>query len=289
MSHDLWLPLSHMSCCCQTSDLLPKRNPDCYSQLLDMPLTACRLQSPPPDIPSSPNILSKPIHHRSQHSKSKSNSAAEVLAVVWAASGVREMRKMHAHMKCIYATQAIYGPNQSTPTDRLTTNILEVKGGGSTTSGKGGKRQARGQGSGKRGRTRAAKDTDNKIVVKSTALFGATDSQPPLPPPSTLEEIIQQMQQLQQLVSGLANRAIDIDLLIDNMQKVEEGGVSPADVPRNAISRSTVVSRYKTKGIARMVLPVSEYCISEYGRILKVARTYEDTYIADNPLVKFQN
>ncbi|KAF8477537.1 hypothetical protein BDZ91DRAFT_806803 [Kalaharituber pfeilii] len=99
------------------------------------------------------------------------------------------------------------GPNQSTPTDRLTTNILEVKGGGSTTSGKGGKRQARGQGSGKRGRTRAAKDTDNKIVVKSTALSGATDSQPPPPPPSTLEEIIQQMQQLQQLVSGLANRA----------------------------------------------------------------------------------
>ncbi|KAF8468456.1 hypothetical protein BDZ91DRAFT_793289 [Kalaharituber pfeilii] len=82
-----------------------------------------------------------------------------------------------------------------------------VDGGGSTTSGKGGKRQARGQGSGKRGRTRPAKDTDNKIVVKSTALSGATDSQPPPPPPSTLEEIIQQMQQLQQLVSGLANRA----------------------------------------------------------------------------------
>ncbi|KAF8474042.1 hypothetical protein BDZ91DRAFT_789611 [Kalaharituber pfeilii] len=102
---------------------------------------------------------------------------------------------------------SVDGPNQSTPTDRLTTNILEVKGGGSTTSGKGGKRQARGQGSGKRGRTRAAKDTDNKIVVKSTALSGATDSQPPPPPPSTLEKIIQQMQQLQQLVSGLANRA----------------------------------------------------------------------------------
>ncbi|KAF8464488.1 hypothetical protein BDZ91DRAFT_730000 [Kalaharituber pfeilii] len=45
-----------------------------------------------PDIPSGPNIPSKPVHHRSQHSKSKSNSAAEVtvLAVVWAAGGARE-------------------------------------------------------------------------------------------------------------------------------------------------------------------------------------------------------
>ncbi|KAF8466143.1 hypothetical protein BDZ91DRAFT_783006 [Kalaharituber pfeilii] len=102
---------------------------------------------------------------------------------------------------------SVDGPNPSTATDRLTTNILEVNGGRSTACGKGGKWQARGQGSGKRGRTRAAKDTDNKIVVKSIALSGATDSRPPPPPPSTLEEVIQQMQQLQQLVSGLANRA----------------------------------------------------------------------------------
>ncbi|KAF8451714.1 hypothetical protein BDZ91DRAFT_750397, partial [Kalaharituber pfeilii] len=39
-------------------------------------------QSPPPDIPSGLNIPSKPVHHRSQHSKLKSNSVAEVLAVV---------------------------------------------------------------------------------------------------------------------------------------------------------------------------------------------------------------
>ncbi|KAF8472061.1 hypothetical protein BDZ91DRAFT_717109, partial [Kalaharituber pfeilii] len=59
-------------------------------------------------IPTGPNIPSKPVHHRSQHSKSKSNSAAEVLAadytncygftatVVWAAGGVRENAK-NAH------------------------------------------------------------------------------------------------------------------------------------------------------------------------------------------------
>ncbi|KAF8474111.1 hypothetical protein BDZ91DRAFT_713370 [Kalaharituber pfeilii] len=49
----------------------------------DMPLKPAHCsQSPPPDIPSGLNIPSKPVHHRSQHSKLKSNSVAEVLAVV---------------------------------------------------------------------------------------------------------------------------------------------------------------------------------------------------------------
>ncbi|KAF8462441.1 hypothetical protein BDZ91DRAFT_734592 [Kalaharituber pfeilii] len=53
----------------------------------DMPLKPAHCsQSPSPDILSGPNIPSKPVHHCSQHSKSKSNSAAEVLVVVWAAA-----------------------------------------------------------------------------------------------------------------------------------------------------------------------------------------------------------
>ncbi|KAF8474123.1 hypothetical protein BDZ91DRAFT_713483 [Kalaharituber pfeilii] len=48
----------------------------------DMPLKPAHCsQSPPPDIPSGLNIPSKPVHHRSQHAKLKSNSVAEVLAV----------------------------------------------------------------------------------------------------------------------------------------------------------------------------------------------------------------
>ncbi|KAF8470089.1 hypothetical protein BDZ91DRAFT_792109 [Kalaharituber pfeilii] len=44
-----------------------------------MPLKPARCsQSPPPDIPPGPNISFKPVHH-SQYSKSRSNSAAEVL------------------------------------------------------------------------------------------------------------------------------------------------------------------------------------------------------------------
>ncbi|KAF8462711.1 hypothetical protein BDZ91DRAFT_733668 [Kalaharituber pfeilii] len=77
-----------------------------------MSSTARCSQSAPPDIPSSPNILSKLVHHRSQHSKSKSNSAAEVLAVVWAAGGfTATVVWAAAHStKCTYATQAIYEP-----------------------------------------------------------------------------------------------------------------------------------------------------------------------------------
>ncbi|KAF8460718.1 hypothetical protein BDZ91DRAFT_738494, partial [Kalaharituber pfeilii] len=46
-------------------------------------------QSLPADIPPGPNIPSKPVHHRSQHSKLKLNSVAEVLAV-YGAGGSRE-------------------------------------------------------------------------------------------------------------------------------------------------------------------------------------------------------
>ncbi|KAF8459961.1 hypothetical protein BDZ91DRAFT_740719 [Kalaharituber pfeilii] len=57
----------------------------------DMPLKPAHCsQSPPPDIPSGPNIPSKPVHHRSQHSKLKSNSVAEVLAVPTLAGGCYE-------------------------------------------------------------------------------------------------------------------------------------------------------------------------------------------------------
>ncbi|KAF8468905.1 hypothetical protein BDZ91DRAFT_721353 [Kalaharituber pfeilii] len=51
----------------------------------DMPFKPAHCsQSLPPDIPSGPNIPSKP---------SKSNSAAEVLAVVWVAGGAHENTK----------------------------------------------------------------------------------------------------------------------------------------------------------------------------------------------------
>ncbi|KAF8467267.1 hypothetical protein BDZ91DRAFT_723711 [Kalaharituber pfeilii] len=92
----------------------------------DMPLKPARCsQSLPPDIPPGPNIPSKPVHYCSQHFKSKSNSAAEVLAadytscyeftttVVWAAGGAyknTKMRKMYTRSKCTYATQAICEP-----------------------------------------------------------------------------------------------------------------------------------------------------------------------------------
>ncbi|KAF8463674.1 hypothetical protein BDZ91DRAFT_731402, partial [Kalaharituber pfeilii] len=49
-------------------------------------------------IPSGPNIPSKLVHHCSQHSKSKSNSAAKVTVLAV------------AHTKYAYAMQAIYEP-----------------------------------------------------------------------------------------------------------------------------------------------------------------------------------
>ncbi|KAF8473172.1 hypothetical protein BDZ91DRAFT_714120 [Kalaharituber pfeilii] len=76
----------------------------------DMPFKPAHCsQSPPPDIPSGPNIPSKPVHHRSQHLLSQSQIQ---LLKYWQLCGwpVERTKKMHAHTKCAYATQAICEP-----------------------------------------------------------------------------------------------------------------------------------------------------------------------------------